>query len=406
VKELKACPICGAEDSTNAIEYNGLVLLESMRHSPLTRYDYALCHGCGVVYAKNRPVGDELRYLYAHFDQYLGRAKKQGLLANKGPLTEEQRTEMEGRLADGWLVSELRGKSSGVSRLLFNERVFNSFHVNILASLCNLQGARILHIRTKFGMMLDIMRRHFGAAEVYAMAICEMHRFITQKATGIPCELVNFETLEIPFEEQFDLIIANHILTHAQDPQRFFANVRRKLRPNGCIYFYLENDDAMMFRAKNKNLVGEMKCFHFQNFDMSTLARILWRQGFEVEYIGHPVGGHAQMVCLARLDPAARPRSIENQELAERREMYHRWRDMSILSCPRDVRCLWGSEVTHIQQRAIQEGYAEMTESRTGWRWGWGRKRSKFTLKKRLRIMHEEGYKSLNARVGATADSA
>jgi SAM-dependent methyltransferase len=374
-----------------------------MRDSPLARYHYVLCHGCGVVYAVNRPVGDELRYLYAHFNEYLGRAHTD-LLSHEGPLTPEQKAEVRRRLAAGRSGSDVRAKSADLGAMSCQEPALDSYHVNILASHCSLRGARILHMRTTCGATLDTLRQHYGATSLCAMTISEMHRFIITELNPMPCAMIDFETLEIPFDELFDLIIANHILTHAQDPQRFFATLRSKLRPNGWICLYLENDDINMFRRKRKNLICELKCFHFQHFDVATLGRILSHQGFQVEHIGHPRQGQSEIMCLARLDPSARPRAIERAELEQRQAMYRQWRDMSVLSCPPEVQVLWGPELKPMRQRALKDGYAEMSGRR--WFWGWGRNPRTFTLKKPLRIMHEDGYKRLNTKVGAEAKSA
>ena len=37
------------------------------------RADYALCHRCGVAFARLRPVGERFRYLVEHFEETIGR---------------------------------------------------------------------------------------------------------------------------------------------------------------------------------------------------------------------------------------------------------------------------------------------------------------------------------------------
>jgi SAM-dependent methyltransferase len=56
--------------------------------------------------------------------------------------------------------------------------------------------------------------------------------------------LVDFDRFTIPYEQPFDLIVANHMLTHAIRPREFLADVRRHLRPGGHLYPYNEPDDA------------------------------------------------------------------------------------------------------------------------------------------------------------------
>jgi hypothetical protein len=80
------------------MEYNGLVLLDYMRQSELCRYDYALCHGCGLVYATRRPDGDELQFLTDHFDEFLGRDRRKA-----APLSADERADIE-RPSSAWMA--------------------------------------------------------------------------------------------------------------------------------------------------------------------------------------------------------------------------------------------------------------------------------------------------------------
>jgi hypothetical protein len=52
---VDACMVCGEAQRTIIAEYNRLIFIESMRQSDLARFNYALCHGCGLVYATRRP---------------------------------------------------------------------------------------------------------------------------------------------------------------------------------------------------------------------------------------------------------------------------------------------------------------------------------------------------------------
>jgi hypothetical protein len=77
MRTLSACPTCRESDRTPVCEYNGLVLLDAKRDADVSRYEYALCSGCGLVYATRRPVGDEYTALLRDFDENLGRPEPQ-----------------------------------------------------------------------------------------------------------------------------------------------------------------------------------------------------------------------------------------------------------------------------------------------------------------------------------------
>jgi SAM-dependent methyltransferase len=362
------------------MEYNGLVLLDYMRQSELCRYDYALCHGCGLVYATRRPDGDELQFLADHFDEFLGRDRRKA-----APLSADERADIERRLQRGWLVSEEHepGETEWLPEVL-NKRIRSSYHVNLIAALTDVKGARVLELRSTTGFMLDMLRKHFGAAYVCAMPMSERHDVIIRTLNDMPTALVDFDTLEIPFEGQFDLILARHMFTHMLYPERLWALFRERLRPGGRVYLFLENDDATMF-ARRKNLLGEMKCFHFQNFDLHGLARALrWNQ-LEPEFIRHPFGDKSsELVCMARYDPGVRGSAIGAGELESRLAMYEKWRTWSVAASPDAVKSLYAGEMTSMVRRAVDGGYGRVDEA------------GRFIPHVKLKIMHDEGYRALN----------
>lgn len=382
MREVAACPACGAGARTLVMEHNGLVLLDYMRTSPLCRYDYALCHGCGLVYASRRPEGDELAFLYEHFDEFLGRRTRK-----VADLSEQEKSDIRRRLKAGWLVSEERepADSEWLPEVL-NKRILSSYHVNLIAALTPLKGARVLELRSTTGFMLDICRKYLGAAEVYAMPMTARHQVIIEELNPMPCALVDFDELEIPFDGQFDLILARHMFTHMLYPERLWALLRERLRPGGRVYLFLENDDASMF-ARRKNLFGEMKCFHFQNFDLRVLARCLRCNQLEPEFIRHPFRGKSsELVCMARFDPEVRGTPISGDELRDRAAMYERWRTWSIAAAPDAVQALYAGEMDAMVERAVNGGYATLDRS------------GRLVPQVKMKIMHDEGYQALNER--------
>jgi SAM-dependent methyltransferase len=389
VRTVTACPVCACSEATPVIEFNGLVLLDAMRDSPLARYDYALCHDCGLVYATRRPVGGEFTDLTDQFHECLGRSEAGSShpLKRLGPVTPEAAEDLRRRLGPGWLVSEETppAKDDWLPALR-TDRLAQAAHLDLIASTVPLRGRRVLEIRTKTGCLLDMLRRHLGAAEAYALPMTPTQQFIIQELYGIPSEVcLNFEDLTIPYPGQFDLIIAKHMFTHSLFPDRFFALMRERLRPGGYLCLLTENDDSHMFR-RDKSLLGEMKCFHFQSFDLPTLGRCLRRQGFEPTTLLHSGGGPSEMVALARLDPAAEFRPIPRNKREHRLAMFRQWRDLSVLGLPVRVRSAFGEDLPVIEQRALAEGYAYRTLT------GFVRPARK------LAVTHEDGYADLNDR--------
>jgi SAM-dependent methyltransferase len=243
---------------------------------------------------------------------------------------------------------------------------------------------RVLELRTTTGFMLDVLRRRYGAAEVYAMPMSERHAEVVAALNPMPMSLIDFDRLEIPFEGRFDLILARHMVTHAVEPVRLWRLFADRLNPGGYVYFFLENDDRAMLQDKRKNLLGELKCFHFQNFDLPTLARVLRYNGLDPVFIRHPRPGRSEMVCLARRGEV-RAVPMDDRELSDRLQLYRRWRDHSVLSLGPPVQALFGGEVEAMRRRALADGY------------GFVDKTGRVVPRKGLRLMHEEGYARLNA---------
>jgi SAM-dependent methyltransferase len=231
--------------------------------------------------------------------------------------------------------------------------------------------------------MLDLFRRFFGAAEVYAMPMSEHYQTIINALNPMETAIVDFDALDVPFPGTFDLVIARHMLTHALHLDRLCQTLHRIISPSGWLYLHLENDDEMMF-SRRKNLFGEMKCFHFQNLDVDTLGRVLRWQGFEPDFIRHARTGRSELICLARRldsprEPAGAPAAIE-----ARLRMYEEWRDRSVLSAPPVVQALLGADLSQLEERAVARGYAVRD------------KHGQIKASKPLRVMHEDGYAALN----------
>ncbi len=386
MRDVCACPGCNGAEREPVFEFNGLVLLAYMRDTPFTRYDYCLCRTCGLVYASRRPEGKETEWLYARFDEFLGRTEAEQTANRVTDISADERAELHHRLTRGWLVTEEEEVShSEWMADVFEERVANSFHANLIGSLIPVQGKRILELRATSGFILDVLKRAYGAAETIAMPMSERHSLIIDVLNPLPSALLDFESLSVPFEGTFDLILARHIVTHAIEPRRFWQVLRDKLNPGGYVYLYMENDDYFMHTHKRKNLFGEMKCFHFQNFDLPTLARVLRHQGFDPVFIRHPRAGKSEMLCLAKRVDHLQPAPMTATQRENRLAMYQRWRDHSILSLDSELQELFSAELDHIKSRAIAAGDA--TTDKGG----------RLVVKKPLRVMHASGYAQLNA---------
>jgi SAM-dependent methyltransferase len=242
--------------------------------------------------------------------------------------------------------------------------------VELLGSLLTLREPRVLEIRPRTGAILDALRRSCGAS-VYALPIFESQQEMVKGLYGIPADaLIDFEHFEIPYEGPFDLIVSNHMLTHAVAPGEFLDVVRAALAPGGHLYLYNEMDEVE-FLSDSKSIFRVMNPFHMQVFTPTSLTRALAAHGFETVFLGHT--DRIQMMCLAR---SATPATVvmPKDERKRRLRRYTAARDFAILSLPDDRRGAFAHEWDAVVERAVIEGTATLDErGRVQLRTGTGR---------------------------------
>ena len=355
---IDACPACGTAARTLVCEFNRLILLDVEVDEGLKRYDYCLCHGCGITYASRRPAGKTFQQLFDQFDDNLGctaKNRNRSLLLSPGALSDADRAAIAARLVHGTLVSEhlerLRGE---YFPQLQGDRLASSLHVEILSAHLTLTQPRVLEIRPRFGSILAALVRLYGATP-FALPMTEAQRLVMQQAYGITAsELLDFENFRIPYEGQFDLIIANHMLTHALKPAEFLQEAHRRLVPGGHLYLYHEPDDAE-FVSGPASMINTLNPFHVQTFDRRSLTRALAASGFEPVFVGHEKGN---LMFLARRmeQPAMAP--MPEPELRARETAYLRARDLAIIRLPESQRWRYRDDWENIVARAVAAGVA------------------------------------------------
>lgn len=348
------CPICETHDRTLVCEYNRFILLHGNAEAAEARYDYQLCHGCGLVYASQRPTGAEFQSLLQNFNESLGRPSRDELILIPTPLTEKEKAKIVRLAGRGIFVSEEDAQHGEWMKSLLSDRLYIGPHLELLSSLVPLHKKRVLEVRSRTGALLVSLRRLFES-DVYAMAIFESQQFVNKQVYGIPADtLIDFEHFTIPYEGTFDLIICKHMFTHALNPPEFFSYLRSRLSPDGYLYLYAEPDDARAIRV-GKSIFHTLNPFHMQQFDTKILGRCLRRSGFDPVFITHI---DEELACLARPSNEVVYNPITPDELDGRRTAYRQWRDVSILMLPEELQPVFAPELEDVRRRAIGDGLA------------------------------------------------
>src|SRR5688572_600346 len=362
---LEACPTCGAPERTVVNPWNKFLLLDKAPDADSVRYDYSVCHACGVLYAMRRPIGRRYRFLLEHFGEVTakrgGSAEITNRVLNPYPLSDADKDELRRLAARGVFVSDHNGlRSSDFLAPMLRDRMENSTHTDIIGALLAPRGARVLEVRSRAGTILDGLRRAWGA-EVYAMPIWQSQQFLLREMYGIvTSDLIDFEHFAIPFEGPFDLIITNHMFTHVLEPRTFFAELRRKLQPGGHIYLHNEPDDIEFLTGK-QSMIATLNPLHLQAFDQQSIVRGLAANGFETIFLKRRNLAH---VLLARMLPDASP-SFQRMSDGERRtrvDAYERAFDRAVLAMDESRRSRVAADWGTILERAVARGVAEYDE--------------------------------------------
>ena len=151
------------------------------------------------------------------------------------------------------------------------------------------QARRVLDVGSGIGVWPWILNR----AE-YDVACVEenIHSIEFINSLGIPC------TSEIQ-GDGFDTITLVHVLEHIEGPDKFLKMLRGRLRPGG--YLFVEVPDAIEFEYLPLNH-DEFNSCHCSFFDISSLYRLLERNGFQVTdmHREHYEGRNlSRIMCLA-----------------------------------------------------------------------------------------------------------
>ncbi|HYL17182.1 MAG TPA: class I SAM-dependent methyltransferase [Burkholderiales bacterium] len=78
----------------------------------------------------------------------------------------------------------------------------------------------------------------------------------------------------------FDAVTMCHSLEHVHDPLSWLAEVRRVIRPGGCVAIATPNSAALGHRLFGANWLGLDPPRHLQIFNVATLRRLLEKAGF------------------------------------------------------------------------------------------------------------------------------
>ena len=251
--ELVKCPCCYAGEPEFLFDGNDLwtyVFVDGR----LKRGRYSLCHGCGTIFAALRPRPEAAGEYYELFPELEGKTHN-----IYPPPTQNSK----GKIA----------RANAILQILEQR--------GLLKPDCS-----ILHLRCEIGAVLKLLRNRLPSATLHGLDYFVTNvRYLREE--GFDVSRLNAAAIEVPLGGSYDLILANHIFTHALNPRNDLRALRSALKPGGKILLYGEVDHATLFDPASP-LFSRIDTinYHKQLFVPETLEALLHNAGFTFQFLG------------------------------------------------------------------------------------------------------------------------
>jgi SAM-dependent methyltransferase len=253
LQTLTKCACCGSDEIEPLFEYNTFRRFAFVAR-PMKISRYSLCSFCGTIFAAVRMRPEYAQSLY---DMFSVTHKRHDIYPPPSSLPRAKRE----------VVKEILDILQ--SRKLLHD------------------GMSVLHLRCDAGPMQRGLAERISGARYFGLDYFRTNiRWLREQ--GIPAAQLDSGGIDPPFGEAYDLILSNHILTHAMDPAGDLRRIRDLLKPGGHVLFYNELDHNLMFdRTKEHFRRSEPINYHQQLFVRESFECVLSLSGFDYEYAGH-----------------------------------------------------------------------------------------------------------------------
>jgi 2-polyprenyl-3-methyl-5-hydroxy-6-metoxy-1,4-benzoquinol methylase len=224
-----ACPLCGAEGSTD------FLLAPDRFHLRTEMYRLVRCSKCTCVW---QPVPPAPEGMGAHYTEDYHNAIMRA------------------------------GESNSGARWKLQHDLIARFK----------QGGRILDIGCSSGAFLSTMDK--AKWELYGTELSRETAELARKSTG--ATIFTGEASEAPYPpNSFDVITSFDLLEHVYDPRVFLSRVLEWLKPGGVYCLNLPNIDSWESRLFGSYWYGLEMPRHITHFSPTSLAHVMKSLGFE-----------------------------------------------------------------------------------------------------------------------------
>jgi 2-polyprenyl-3-methyl-5-hydroxy-6-metoxy-1,4-benzoquinol methylase len=158
-------------------------------------------------------------------------------------------------------------------------KAYLSNQADKMMAYCDRNPRSILEVGVGQGILLRKLRGIYPKARITAIDISIPFLKHVQSGADVECMVANAENL--PFKEEFDLVIASDILEHVINPIDFLLSANYSLRPTGSLLLRVPFEDNML--QYSRLLGAKYKFAHLRNFSKRNLLLLLNQAGFETE---------------------------------------------------------------------------------------------------------------------------
>lgn len=137
----------------------------------------------------------------------------------------------------------------------------------------------ILEVGVGQGFLLRKLKQKYPTARITAVDISIPFLTYVRSKVSVECLVANAENL--PYLEEFDLVVASDILEHVLNPIDFLLSVNYSLKRGGVLILRVPFEDNMLQYSR---LLGSRHKFaHLRNFCRRNLEIMLKQAGFEIQ---------------------------------------------------------------------------------------------------------------------------
>ncbi len=213
---------------------------------------FASCSGCGLVFARRRQSAAVSQTYYDAFQELEHREYA------VYPPPEQ-------------FITQQTLYAAALGEVLDRELVFAPHH-------------RVLNIRAECGMHLLRLREVHGITDLYGLDHFDSNVRYGQHDLRLPhMALLPPQLNRVPFDPPtYDVVLVNHLLTHALDLSAVFGFLRSILAPDGVLVLYGEENHRSFLK---KDPLPRVNNYHKQLFTEDSLLKVCGVHGWDARVV-------------------------------------------------------------------------------------------------------------------------